>query len=372
MSGAGGDGGGGGGGGDGGGGGGANAPVIFALTPSQVNAGRIIAYETATGMKLYNAATAALPFKFDADAKGINMFCEKLKDRAIQSGWHLAGGNILSIPDSQGVDRDLITQYGQLTPDDIVAHVATYINAQGRAAQNAVQMHHCIMNSLSSEGNLKIVSEMERYFVNQVPVGPLLFKLLMQKAIVDTRATSTHLRENLTNLDSYITTVDSNIETFNQYVKVNRDGLLARGERTDDLMINLFKAYLTASDKAFVDYMKRKKDEYDDGADIGVEQIMGLALNKYKILSDAGEWNALTAEQQQIVALSSQLNKMRGENAKLGKKHKETNQGQGEEIQVQGSKREEKEEEEPGRLCLEEGASKGWRAKGEASSGLQA
>ena len=43
-------------------------------------------------------------------------------------------------------------------------------------------------------------------------------------------------------------TVNSDIENFNQYVKVNVDGLKARGDQTDDLMINLFKAYQVASD----------------------------------------------------------------------------------------------------------------------------
>ena len=73
-------------------------------------------------------------------------------------------------------------------------------------------------------------------------VGELILKLMMQKSVKDTRATSTYLRENLTNLDTYMSTVNSDIENFNHYVKMNVDGLKARGEQTDDLMINLFKA----------------------------------------------------------------------------------------------------------------------------------
>jgi hypothetical protein len=36
------------------------------------------------------------------------------------------------------------------------------------------------------------------------PCGPLLFKLLMQKALIDTRATASLLRENLSSLDIYM------------------------------------------------------------------------------------------------------------------------------------------------------------------------
>ena len=48
-----------------------------------------------------------------------------------------------------------------------------------------------------------------------------------------------------------MSTVSSDIENFNQYVKVNVDGLKSGDERTYDLMINLFKAYQVAPDGKF-------------------------------------------------------------------------------------------------------------------------
>jgi hypothetical protein len=83
--------------------------------------------------------------------------------------------------------------------------------------------------------------------------GIMLFKLLTRNANTDTRATALQLRENITYLDSYMSTVDSNIELFNQHLKVNRDGLTAHRESSDDLTINLFKAYLCVTDRDFSD-----------------------------------------------------------------------------------------------------------------------
>ena len=83
----------------------------------------------------------------------------------------------------------------------------------------------------------------------ETPLGELLLKLMMHRSVIDTRATSTYLRENLTNLDTHMSTVNLYIENFNQYVKLNVDGLKARGERTDDLMINLLRAYHVALDR---------------------------------------------------------------------------------------------------------------------------
>ena len=73
-------------------------------------------------------------------------------------------------------------------------------------------------------------------------VGELLFGLIMKKSTIDTCATETHLRENLTNLETYVFTINSNIDQFNQYVNVNVDRLKARVECTDYLIANFFKS----------------------------------------------------------------------------------------------------------------------------------
>jgi hypothetical protein len=49
-------------------------------------------------------------------------------------------------------------------------------------------------------------------------------------------------------------------------------------------MINLFKGYMVASDSEFIQYIKTKKDAYDDGGDLTSDALMTLALNKYEML----------------------------------------------------------------------------------------
>jgi hypothetical protein len=139
----------------------------------------------------------------------------------------------------------------------------------------------------------------------------------MQKAIIDTRATASLLRENLSSLDTYMSTVKSNIKQFNKYVKFNWEGLKARGESCDDLMINLFKGYQSTSDREFVHFIKQKRDAYDDGGDIQPEALMTLAFNKYKTLLKQDMWNAKSQEQEQIVALTTELGKIKDANLQL-------------------------------------------------------
>ena len=286
-----------------------NAPAAaaaFALTPGRANPAAALDYTTRTGQAVFKDATESLPHKFDVESQSINQFCEDLRDRAIKAGWGEGAADILTIPDTDGVDRQLITNYGQLTPQNITDHVQTYIAAQDRRSQNAVQMYHCIMSSLTEAGKNKVLAEADKYTVNNELVGPLLFKLVVQKAIVDTRATTTHLKEQLMSLDAYMTEVNSNVALFNQHVKITVEGLTARGHTTDDIMIGLFKGYMAASDREFVRYIKDYKNKYDDDEDITWEQLMTKALNKYTVLKQEGLWNALSPEAEQIVALSSE------------------------------------------------------------------
>ncbi len=49
------------------------------------------------------------------------------------------------------------------------------------------------MASLTKDGHTKIIAEQSKYHIGQHPCAALLFKLLMQKAVINTRATSSFL-----------------------------------------------------------------------------------------------------------------------------------------------------------------------------------
>jgi hypothetical protein len=134
----------------------------------------------------------------------------------------------------------------------------------------------------------------------------------------------------LSSLDTYIATVDSNNEIFNQYVKTQLAGLKARGE-TNDLLTNLFKAYLNVSDEAFVCYIELKKIAFEDGQDIKPDALMSLALNKYATLKQQGKWKALTPTDEKLVALLAQFNEIKDKNLKLSKALKKALKSKGKE-----------------------------------------
>ena len=129
----------------------------FALTPGQANATQFIDHMTATGIKLWQEATTALPNKFSAEGQDVNQFCEALLERAQKPGWNSNPADIINITVNNKI-INLFTGYGRITTQNI-RNNSTYIGNQNHQAQNDTQLYHCIMNSLTAEAKRKILAK---------------------------------------------------------------------------------------------------------------------------------------------------------------------------------------------------------------------
>ena len=89
------------------------------------------------------------------------------------------------------------------------------------------------------------------------------------------------------------------------------DSLTARGETTQDLRTNLFKAYASCSDSTFVRYISDIQTKWEEGEDITAERLMERAANKYKIMKTKEIWNAPSAEQEKLVALEAKITSLK-------------------------------------------------------------
>ena len=296
----------------------ANPPLvqaipIFSLAPALYDAG-IIDYSTPRGQKLYKAATDKLQEElFHVDAKGVHSFLTALADKAQTYGWE----TILNIPRDINQPQDdlidLCSNYGELTVEQISAHVLIYCNNPCRAAQDSAQLYHCLMASLSRKGRERITPYKKDYTINNTinPSGVLFLKVILRESHIDTRATVRHIRAKLNSLPLYMPSIQFNITAFNRYVLDLLEQLNARGEHTQDLLTNLFEAYKTVNDKDFQMFIKIKEQYYDEGNDIDPHHLMQLAQQKYRTLLGDKKWAIPTQEETKIVALQTELAKLK-------------------------------------------------------------
>jgi hypothetical protein len=291
-------------------GGAGNLQPAFALSPALAS-DDIIDYTSAHGAKLYKSAIESLQTDlFDCDAQGITGFLNALEDRAMRSGW----SGIINIPQDMtnpvADTVNLITNFGEISTDKILAHAQSYVATPTRNAQNSMQLYHCLMNSMSKAGKSKITVWKHDYNINGLPSGALLLKVIIRESHIDTRATVRHIRAKLASMSTYLPTVNYNITDFNRYVRELLDSLHARGETTQDLLANLFEAYKTAADKDFVSYIKMKENDYDEGKEVDPYVLMHQAQNKYKAMIDDKTWAAPTKEEEKIIALEAKITKL--------------------------------------------------------------
>ena len=136
--------------------------------------------------------------------------------------------------------KNLLTEYGCLTEKEISVSL-TYLETASRSVQNNQVMVECLMVSLTEGCLLKISNEEAKYTEYYVKSSALLYKLLMKKAIVDTRATTFQFCSSLDNFENYMGTINSNIELFKLHVKNSKEGLTARCKSVNGLLLKLLK-----------------------------------------------------------------------------------------------------------------------------------
>ena len=144
-----------------------------------------------------------------------------------------------------------------------------------------------------------------------VPSGNLLLKVIIRESHLDTNATTQSIRMKMSNLDKYMSKINSDITKFNGYVKLLEGSLAARGQKSEALLTHLFKGYLAASDKVFVKYITEKMDRYEEGEEMSPDRLTQLADNKYRLLRERDEWDAPSAEEEKLLALQAEVEKLK-------------------------------------------------------------
>lgn len=285
-------------------------PAAFARAPALANNG-IINYSSREGAAIFKGATESLTTKISVDKLNVSVLLSELKDRSNTYGWNI----ILNVP-VNGTNMYLLEVHGMATTAAVNAHVDAYIHANNREAQNDYQLLCCLKASADETTTTKMSVDADEYTrpgANpgnpSVQSGICYLHVLLQKGQADTRSVAAVARGNITKLSEYI--IDPakyDIAQFNAYVKMQLMTLSSRGETSTDTLYHLFMAYTKCPDEAFKMYILHQKDQYEDGTrNYTPEELMRVAEQKYKNSLITGSWNKLSEEQEQIIALRSEL-----------------------------------------------------------------
>jgi hypothetical protein len=135
----------------------------------------------------------------------------------------------------------------------------------------------------------------------------MLMELILMIS-VETRATVANILRQINDLQPLMEASKSNIEVFNTKVELLISALRARSQLIPNLLTTLFTAYKSCADTTFVKYIARKEEAYEDGTTtISDAQLMQQALEKYKNLTERGDWLKKTDSELQFIAMSNEI-----------------------------------------------------------------
>jgi hypothetical protein len=193
-------------------------PPPFSLFPGRASNAPLNLRTSSSDIKLYNKGIEGLVNKYDLAPIGLQQFLSSVLARVIAFGWD----RTINIPDSLGISRNLINEYGLLSMEDIMRYILTYFNLATKEAQDSVMLYQFLSNSLTIETRTEMCVYEDQYLVDYIPMpgapaikigsGACFLKAIIGKAVLDAMASVNTLRAAIRNLDKKLIELQSNIK----------------------------------------------------------------------------------------------------------------------------------------------------------------
>jgi hypothetical protein len=268
---------------------------------------------------VYERGIKALTKPFDMKPESTVVFLQSFQERCTEIGWSEGSKNITKFVNKDGETINLVTEYGRIDIDTLKTECERFCKVGGadyntRATQNNYMMSLCLTSSLTEEALARLSPYRAEYTFNGKVYAPMMFKIIMRLATIDSVATTEALRANLRELPSYAASVSGDINKIHQHFDENYSQLIARGAKIDDPIGILFDAYRKVGCSHFNTYIVRKHEMYLDGElpNMTHEELMAMATDKFTYLKTKGLWGS-KSEEDQIIAMAAELEKLKGE-----------------------------------------------------------
>jgi len=285
----------------------------------------LIDYATKRGAEIYKQGCAPLDDK--SLTEGFNMtpdqtvtFVEAFQRRSTEMGWNAGTKGITSFANKDGETVDIIKSYGRIDEATLKSACERFCkageaDAKSRAKQNNTMMSICLLKSLTAEAQARLLTYRKDYLIDEVECAPLMYKVIMRLATIDSVATTQALRDNLHALGTFASTVSGDIDKINSEFDKNYSQIIARGATVDDPIGILFTAYQVVPCYHFKSYINRMHEDYLDGklANLTHESLVGMAKSKFNYLRTKGTWGAKSPDDDKIIAMTAAIDSLKGQ-----------------------------------------------------------
>jgi len=258
---------------------------------------------TKQGKALWDEGITPMESKFTGQGKDLVRFIALVTNQVAKCYWH----SIVTVN-----NKSLLTHYGEISKAEVVADrtarrtapIATLADARPRI--NALMLFHFLYNSLGPLPQKKLNTRLAE--IDQD--GPLLLKMILDDTFIATNASTYTIKEQF--YDLHLKQYKWNVQALNLDVREKCADLKAAGNASDetDLMISLFRAYNTSTNDEFKNSVLFWKNEWNANTFTTAEELMTRADAKYVELRSMGTWGKQSNKDQQIVALTMQLEEL--------------------------------------------------------------
>ena len=123
------------------------------------------------------------------------MFIEAFQRLCTEMGWNTGDKNITSFTNRDGNTIHIIKNYGQIDEATLRTTSEHFCSAAGadsrtRAKQNNTMMSICLTKSLTADAQARLLTYRKDYLIDNVKCAPLMYKVIMHLATIDSFATT--------------------------------------------------------------------------------------------------------------------------------------------------------------------------------------
>jgi hypothetical protein len=146
-----------------------------------------------------------------------------------------------------------------------------------------MMMSLCLAKLLTADAQARLLTYWNEYMFDGFKYSPLMHKIIMWLATIDSITTTQMLHNNLQSLGTYAATVSSGIDKVNSKFNKNYSQLIARGSTVDNPIGILFKTYLVVPCHKFKTYICHQHEDYLNGKLTTITHKALMTSAKHKI-----------------------------------------------------------------------------------------